>query len=61
MPNLSLFDAKFEKINGKEALQNISAPQYKFMLHIPLNTGFNHNIHFQKGLEIKIQEKKAPN
>ena len=44
MPNLSLFFAKLEKINGNESLQNISAPQYTFMHHLPPKTGFNHNL-----------------
>ena len=45
MPNFSLFVAKLEKINGNGSLQNINAPQYTFMSHRPLKTGFNHNIH----------------
>ena len=60
MPNLSLVVTKLEKINGNESLQNISAPQYTFLPHRSLKTGFNHNIHWYKGPEIKIQAKKGP-
>ena len=45
MPNFALFVAKLEKINGNDSLQNISAPQYTFMHHIPPKTGFNHNFY----------------
>ena len=48
------------KINGNESLQNISAPQYTFISHRPLKTGFNHNIYGYKGPETKIQAKKGP-
>ena len=43
-----------------ESLQNISAPQYTFMSHRPLKTGFNHNLHWYKGPDIKIQAKEGP-
>jgi hypothetical protein len=50
MPNLSIFDAKLAKINGNESLQNISGPQYTFISHRPLNTGFKHNF-----IDVKVQ------
>ena len=60
MPNFSLFLAKLKKINRNESLQHISAPQYAFMTHRPLKTGFNHNIYWYKGPEIKKQATKRP-
>ena len=51
---------KIGKNNGNKSLQNISALQYKFMPHRPLKTGYDHNIHWYKGPEIKIYAKKSP-
>ena len=60
MPNLSRFVARLKKINGNESLQNISAPQYIFILNLTLRTGYNHNINWCKRPEIKTQAKKGP-
>ena len=59
MPILSLFVAKLTRINENDSSQDISESQYTFMPHIPLKTGFNHNIHWYKGPEIKIQAIKS--
>ena len=37
-----------------------STPQYTFIPNRPLITGFIHNIHWVKGLELKFQEKNGP-
>ena len=57
--NLSLFVAKLEDINGNKSLQNISAPQYTFISHKPLKTGYIYSL-VKRSKNKNFRQKKAP-